>query len=211
MNELPLFGVGKNGQTFFRWDEPGRHRDDRLFFAILVETSVSAALACRAADWRRELGLRGEPFRAERLHISLIGLGDHDGLPDGVVKIACHIGSMIEAKPFEVCFNRLSAFGGGALVLRGSDSVPSLQAFWRHLAAVIADSPLKPFVTNSIEPHVTLLRDKIRVPKVRERVVEPISWTVRDFVLIHSLTRQSVYKELGRWQLNGHDDSSAAM
>ncbi|GLS37667.1 hypothetical protein GCM10010869_32610 [Mesorhizobium tianshanense] len=97
------------------------------------------------------------------------------------------------------------------MVLRGSDGAPSLQAFWRNLAAVIADSPLKPFVTNSIEPHVTLLRDEVRVPRVRERIVEPIGWTVRDFVLIHSLIRQGLYKELGRWQLNGHDDSLAAM
>ncbi|WP_240547044.1 2'-5' RNA ligase family protein [Mesorhizobium tianshanense] len=157
------------------------------------------------------MGLRGILFQAERLHISLVGLGDHDGLPGGLVEIACRIGTMIEAKPFDVSFDWLSAFGGGALVLRGSDGAPSLQAFWRNLAAVIADSPLKPFVTNSIEPHVTLLRDEVRVPRVRERIVEPIGWTVRDFVLIHSLIRQGLYKELGRWQLNGHDDSLAAM
>jgi 2'-5' RNA ligase len=32
---------------------------------------------------------------------------------------------------------------------------------------------------------------------------EPITWTVRDFVLIHSLVGRSQHKHLARWQLNG--------
>ena len=95
------------------------------------------------------------------------------------MEIARHVGLLIQARPFDVCFDRLSAFGGGALVLRSSDHSPALQAFWRKLSAVIDDSPLKPFVTNSVEPHVTLLRDRLGVPKVREQFVESMSWTVR--------------------------------
>jgi 2'-5' RNA ligase len=208
---LPLFGIGKNGQTFFRWAEPDEHRNDRVFFAILVERMVAVPLKLRATGWQQESGLRGKLVPIDHMHISLVGLGDHDGRPDSLIEIARHIGSMIQAKPFDVSFDRLSAFGGGALVLRGSDSIPSLQAFWRILTAAIADSPLKSFVTNSFEPHVTLLRDKVRVPSVHERVIEPVSWTVRDFVLIHSLIQEGRYELPGRWQLNGQDDSVAAM
>ena len=55
---------------------------------------------------------------------------DHDGYPEALVESACRIGSMVAAKPFEVSFDRLSAFGGGSLVLRGgSGSNPALQEF----------------------------------------------------------------------------------
>ncbi|WP_292113403.1 2'-5' RNA ligase family protein [Mesorhizobium sp.] len=138
-------------------------------------------------------------------------LGDHDGLPKPLVDAACRAGSLVRAQAFDVTFDRLSAFGGGALVLRGNNGIPPLQAFWRALASVLSDSPLKPYVPNSIEPHVTLLRDKARVPKVDERSIEPIGWRVREFVLIHSFLRQDRYQVCGRWQLGGKDDALAAM
>ncbi|CCV12282.1 2'-5' RNA ligase family protein [Mesorhizobium sp. STM 4661] len=211
MNELPSFGIGKNGQTFFRWDEPDQRRNDRLFFAILLESTIAASLAPRAAGWQRELGLRGALIPAEQLHISLVGLGDHDGLPMSLVEAACRAGELVQAASFDVSFDRLSAFGGGALVLRGSGGIPPLQAFWRSLGATLADSPLKPFMANSFEPHVTLLRDRTRVAKLGERVIEPIGWTVRDFVLIHSFLGRGRYRLYGRWRLSGQDDAVAAM
>ncbi|MGX7871834.1 2'-5' RNA ligase family protein [Mesorhizobium sp. ORM6] len=59
--------------------------------------------------------MRGRLTPAEQMHITLIGLGG--GKPEAVVEIARHVGLLIQAKPFDVCFDRLSAFGGGALVL----------------------------------------------------------------------------------------------
>ncbi|UCI06985.1 2'-5' RNA ligase family protein [Mesorhizobium sp. B1-1-8] len=211
MDELPSFGIGKNGQTFFRWGEPDLHRNDRLFFAILLESTVALPLEERAAVWQRDLQLRGKLIPAKQMHISLVGLGDHDGLPRPLVDAACCAGALVRAHAFNVSFDRLSAFGGGALVLRGSDGIPPLQTFWRSLGAVLIDSPLKPFVATSFEPHITLLRDKARVPKVDERPIEPIGWTVRDFVLIHSFLRQGRYQICGRWQLSSQDDVLAVM
>jgi len=210
MNELPTFSTAENGQTSFNWQERNRHRNDRLFFCHLMERTIADPVALQAAAWRKELGLRGK-IVAGRMHISLVGLGDHDGLPEGLVELAGHIGSMIVAKPFNVSFDRLSAFGGGALVLRSTDGSPSLQEFWRNLTAVISDSPLGPFLTKSIEPHVTLLRDRVRVPKVREMTIDPIVWTVREFALVHSFIRESRYEVPHRWQLTGQDDSVAGM
>ncbi|MER8777126.1 hypothetical protein [Mesorhizobium sp. M0977] len=146
MNELPAFRITENGQAVFNWQELDRRWNDRLFFAILLESTIAVPLARRAAVWRRESGLRGQVFPAERLHISLIGLGDYDGLPGGIGQNRPPRRLDGPGEPFEVSFDRLSAFGGGALVLRGSDGVPPLQAFWRNLTALIADSPLKPFV-----------------------------------------------------------------
>lgn len=212
MTELPAFTIAKNGQTAFGWRELDRHRDDRLFIAALVDDTIATSIAGRTAAWCRELGLR-ERFLLpkELMHISFVGLGDHDGLPVELVEAACLIGSMVRATPFRVSFDRLSPFGGGALVLRAEDGAPEAQAFWQSLTTIIVDSPLKPFVGNSFEPHVTLLRDKVRVPNVREQAIDPISWTVRDFVLIHSFLGQGRYEVLERWQLTGQDDAQPAM
>lgn len=211
MSGQPAFGTAKNGQTFFRWEGSERRFDNRIFFAILAESRIAATIARKTIALNGELGLRGWFVPEKHIHISLVGLGDHDEYPKELVEIARHIGSMIVAKPFEVSFDRLAAFGGGALVLRSTDGNPALQKFWRDLTAVISDSPLKPFLTKSIEPHVTLLRDEARVLKIHERSIDPIGWTVRDFVLIHSLIRKGIYRERGCWQLTGQDDSLAGM
>jgi 2'-5' RNA ligase len=44
-------------------------------------------------------------------------------------------------------------------------------------------------------PHVTLLYDR---RNVEEQPIEPISWTVREFVLIHSMQGHT---HLARWPL----------
>ncbi|MCQ8871372.1 2'-5' RNA ligase family protein [Mesorhizobium sp. LMG17149] len=201
------YGTAKNGQTFFRFEGQSPIREPHLFYGFLVEDPVNAMLRRRAEHYNQELRLRGWLTPTDQMHISLIGLGD--GKQKRVVEIARHVGLLMQATPFDVCFDRLSAFGGGALVLRSSDHSPTLQAFWRKLSAVIDDSPLKPFITTSLEPHVTLLRDRRGVPKVRERIVEPISWTVRSFSLIRS--HQGEYKCPATWQLTGQDDSLAGM
>lgn len=212
MRELPTFGIAKNGQRFFEWKDLERHFEDRIFFAILAETTIAGPLARKAVTLDRELGLQSWFVPEDHIHISLVSLGDHDEFPDALIEDACRIGSMVVAKPFKVSFDRLSSFGGGSLVLRGSSgSNAALQEFWRKLTALISDSPLQRYLTRSIEPHVTLLRDEARVPKIHERSIDPVCWLVRDFVLIHSLIGKGIYKECGRWQLTGQYDSLAGM
>jgi len=55
-------------------------------------------------------------------------------------------------------------------------------------------------VASSFTPHVTLLYDG-RV--VTERLVEPIRWTVREFVLVRSLLGKTRHIVIGRWPLRG--------
>jgi RNA 2',3'-cyclic 3'-phosphodiesterase len=47
------------------------------------------------------------------------------------------------------------------------------------------------------EPHVTLLYDD---RCVAEQAVDTVRWTVREFVLVHSLHGQGRYVFLGRWK-----------
>lgn len=199
-------------RPFFRWGDPipeqKRAKGPHLFYGTLVEKPTNELLAHRGEIYSRQYGLLDVWLTpANQMHITLISLGD--GRSQYVIDTACRIGSLIQAKPFDVCFDRLSAFGGGALVLRGSDHAPGLQDFWRKLSAVVHDSPLQPFVTNSLEPHVTLLRDRSDESKIQEQQIEPVRWTVRNFALIRS--HKGEYKFLGTWQLNGQDDAHAVM
>ena len=50
------------------------------------------------------------------------------------------------------------------------------------------------------EPHLTLLYDD---RCVAEQAIDIVSWTVREFVLVHSLHGQGRYVMLGRWPLPG--------
>ena len=49
-------------------------------------------------------------------------------------------------------------------------------------------------------PHLTLLYDR---RKLEEQPIDEIGWSVRDFVLIHSLYGLSRHVPLGRWPLRG--------
>lgn len=89
MSGQPAFGTAKNGQTSFQWEEFDRHFDDRIFFGILAESTVAGALARRAVALDRELRLQGWFVPEDHIHISLVGLGDHDGLPQELVETAC--------------------------------------------------------------------------------------------------------------------------
>jgi 2'-5' RNA ligase len=153
---------------------------------------------------RRIHGLTGMPIDPERLHITLFCLGQYDGgLPPEIVTRAMEAAGMIAVTPFEVTLDRLLSFrhpsGERPLVLRGSDDIPSLRAFHQDLAMALAKASLKRFVKSRITPHVTLLRDSRGIP---ERPIRPISWTVRDFVLVDSLIGKSRHIQLGKWTLH---------
>ncbi len=73
-----------------------------------------------------------------------------------------------------------------------------LLALHRHLGAALQKVGLWHWVKPQYEPHVTLLYDDRRVA---EQAVDTVGWTVREFVLVHSLHGQGRYVFLGRWKL----------
>ena len=55
-------------------------------------------------------------------------------------------------------------------------------------------------VARSFTPHLTLGYDEKIIP---EHPIQPVSWTVRDFVLIQSSVGRSHYTTIGRWIFRG--------
>jgi RNA 2',3'-cyclic 3'-phosphodiesterase len=177
---------------------------DALFFAICPDSAAATGALTIAERCRKECGLEARPFVSSRLHVSLLGVGEYAGLPRDVVARGQEAAAGVVAASFEISFDRAGSFNGLAcnwpLVLFADRSSTALKALRRSLAQLLARAGLRARGQNAYTPHITLLYD---ARWVEARAVEPIAWTARDFVLIHSLVGQGRHIVLGRWPLCG--------
>jgi RNA 2',3'-cyclic 3'-phosphodiesterase len=176
---------------------------DGLFFAAFPELNVTAGIARLTRRLRGQHGLKGKVLAADRLHVSLCHVGDYSGLPRDIVATAYEAAATVVMPSFVVAFDRVASFNvrsdGQALVLRGSDGVAGLMVLHTCLGAAMRRAGLRRSVPH-YEPHMTLMYgDQCIV----EHAVEAIDWTVKEFVLVHSLHGQTRYVLLGRWPLRG--------
>ncbi len=99
--------------------------------------------------------------------------------------------------PVAVSFDRSASFKGRPghhpFVLLGGNGLDPLRLFRQSLAAALARNGLKQWARPDFNPHVTLLYGP---RQVEEQPIEPISWTVREFVLVRSAHGHA---HLGRW------------
>lgn len=174
---------------------------DYLFFAVLPPPAVAARIAERAENWRRRRGLHARPRRPELLHISLNGVGLYVDLPDNVVQAAVDAGSRVEMAPFEVTFDRALSFkstGPRPFVLCSSGNHAGLAELRRAIGSSMQGIGFRGS-DHGFTPHVTLLYTDELLPETS--IDEPVSWTVRDFVLVHSLHGRSRHVHRRRWPL----------
>ena len=180
------------------------HPTHGLFFAIRPDADAGARIAQHAQRLRDEYGLKGSPLATKRFHVSLHRLGGRAELPHDIVALASEAAASVTMPPFEVRFDRAMSFrgrpGSRPLVLLGSDGVAALIAFQQILGTAMKQTGLGRWVDADYKPHLTLLYDS---RSLAEQRVEPVSWTVREFVIVHSLLGQSRHSVLGRWLLRG--------
>jgi len=183
---------------------PPSRPTDRLFLGAFLDLDAAEQAANLSRDLRKDLNLRGRPLPPERLHVTLHHIDDYVGLPPRVVTAICDAAATVRTDPFEVEFDRVASFtgrpGNRPLVLRGGDGLAELMKFQRSLGAAITRARVGRPVAAQFTPHVTLLYDDIQV---EERAVEPIRWTVSEFILVHSLLGQTRHIPLARWPLGG--------
>jgi RNA 2',3'-cyclic 3'-phosphodiesterase len=168
----------------------------RLFLAAVPDADTAARIYRLAEVLKRAHKFGGKIIEPERLHISLFFLG---GLPERLVETACEAVAKVRVPPFEVSFDRTASFrnrpGNRPLVLIGDDGLDRLRSFRRSLGVALARNGLKYLTKKDFTPYVTLLyaeRD------VDEHPIEPVGWTVNEFVLIHS---NRGHVKLARWPL----------
>jgi 2'-5' RNA ligase len=178
----------------------------RLFFAIFLDADTAAVAVEQARQLRLQHQLRGRVQPAERLHVTLHWLRDHEVLPQGLLRAAKTAGGRAAdgAAPFDVLFDRVESLGEAngpgkrPLVLAGSKGLAALRGFQRLLGGAMSDAGIGRYARSAFKPHVTLLRDETFVAA---HPVRPLRWTVRELVLIDSWQGLGRYDVLGRWPL----------
>jgi 2'-5' RNA ligase len=175
---------------------------NRYFFAIGPAPPVALRIDALAHELRRSLGLRGQPIRPERYHISLCGVGWLGEAPTEIVARLRTIGAAVTGPIFAVAFDHAVSFGklGGrrAVVLASSETLPALNLLQKRLRCAMAAANLRP--PSQFNPHVTLLYDE---KPVSETGIPLLRWTVREFVLIRSVHGERRHEHLARWPLGG--------
>lgn len=175
---------------------------DGLFFAIFPDVEASARAARLGLQLTRAHELRATPHGQGRLHITLAHLGNFAGMPIGLVRQACEVAASLRCSRFDVVLDHVFCFSGRAgqrpLVLQGREGVRELTAFQHGLDMALKRAGVVRKATQAYNPHLTLLYGG-KDEAVAEIV--PISWTAREFALVHSFLGQGRYEVLGRWPL----------
>jgi len=174
---------------------------DRLFFAIVPVPDAAATIARQAELLCDEYGMKGKRLAIGRLHVTLSRLGDYLGLPQDIVVAAKAAAASVRVAPFDVAFDRAMSFRGRPrnrpFVLLGDDGDSALTVFQKALGTALEKVGLGR-ANSHYTPHVTLLYDN---RFVSVRAIEPIGWTVREFVLVRSLLGRTRHVPLARWPL----------
>ena len=189
------------GDLFGRDELP--RQVERLFFGLMLPDPASRRAIEVFEESRDTQGLRGRPIRQDRLHVTLIHVGDYQGMPpQSVIDALRQAGERVTAAAFDIALDRASSFSGAPgrhpHVLLGDKGVDALKAFRSDLLKAVIREGVKPLSRQDFNPHVTLSYADRRLP---ERPIRPISWRPDEFVLIHSEVGRSIYHTLGRWPL----------
>jgi 2'-5' RNA ligase len=178
----------------------GPSQKERIFLAALPDEKTRARIHAFAEAQKREKGFTANLILPEHLHITLFHLGDWPKLPEEIVNLTLGAASQVNVPAFEVAFARAESFRNSTGVypfVLTSEKTP-----WRvlheALRVALVNAGLGGATKGDFEPHITLAYDKVRV---KPFAIEPIAWTVRDFVLIHSQLGKTAHTHLGRWSL----------
>ncbi|HEV2650465.1 MAG TPA: 2'-5' RNA ligase family protein [Rhizomicrobium sp.] len=180
----------------------GPSQKDRIFLACLPDAETAARIHALAETLKAQHGLEGALILPEHLHVTLFHLGDWNGLPEAIVGYARAAAEQVRAAPFEVTFTRAESFrnrtGVFPFVLTGDKEAVAWRPLHAALGAALKANGLGGATQGDFKPHITLARDEKRIAP---KPVAPVSWMVRDFVLIHSLLGKTTHIHLGRWSL----------
>ncbi|WHZ11819.1 MAG: hypothetical protein OJF60_002258 [Burkholderiaceae bacterium] len=178
---------------------------DRLFYALFPPPRLARRIATDWQERSRALGLRGNAVDAERLHVTLVHLGDHPGLPPGLESAAREVASgLINQRVFEVCFDRIETFGQGRArqlqVLCISDGAVALHEFQAALAMALRRAGLGRWIDKrqGFKPHITLQYSRGPLPA---QSTEPTRWSVAGFSLVNSKLGRHEHQHLAYWPL----------
>lgn len=173
-----------------------------IFFAIRPAPEAAERICRLAAEIRKRYGLMGRPVRPEHLHISLNFVAQLAEPDRQVIDRAKAAAAEVAMPPFVVALDRVGSWGRGdgpkSMVLRADDGVIGANLLHEKIHAALARAGSVGGAEPHIAPHLTLLRDKAEAPM---EFVDPVKWTVEEFVLLDSVRGEGRHELLGRWPL----------
>jgi len=164
-----------------------------LFFAI----RPPAEKVQEIVDLTMALKIGGTPLRPERLHVSLLALSIDQALPAGLIEEATDVAETIRMSPLHVIFDRVAG-GARSAVLLPSEPLGGLRMLRERLGFALIRAGVDVRLDRRFSPHITLLYGGQPMPEIE---IDPITWTVDEFVLIDSHIGLTHHETVGRWPL----------
>lgn len=170
-----------------------------LFFALFPPMPAATRIACCAEDLRQQHGLRGQPLKTQRFHVTLLKLGTFaQHIPQALLDSAMAAAASIQQPGFEIGFKQAMSFPtSNAYALCGGRQKGAELLTARLRSALRQRFPVQAF--RGDRPHMTLLYD--RTNSVAPHAVEPLTWWADEFVLVLSHVGETQHDWLGRWPL----------
>lgn len=172
----------------------------RLFFALLPDEATSRLVERAANTVVAAQHLRARLIRPSRYHATLHFLGDHPMLRQDVVQAATAAADKVRAAPFELVLDHAAGFHGREppCVLRCSHVPSTLQTLWQDLHQSLILAGLRAHLSRNFTPHVTFAYSRGALPQAAP--IEPITWRVDGFALLHSVVGGGEYRTLDAWR-----------
>jgi 2'-5' RNA ligase len=172
---------------------------DVVFFGVrLLELGQEVTEVHRML--KRSHGLTGIPYEADRLHVSLLRVGERDKLNEEDIEELRRAASRVSFAPFAITFETVLSYDGNgrrderrAVVFPVADGAAEIIALARDIEARVYRR-LRVEGEAPPSPHMTLLRDRARVPLTA--LDPPFGARVTRFELICSHRSQRTYATL---------------
>ena len=204
-NQSSLFDSSPAAYTLDRVvSARGKLRGYKLFTAVVPPADAAEQLANVGAALARQLGLRGPPLDAKRLHVTMHDIAEfapNEPVSQDLVDAAIAAGNSVVCPAFSIYFDSAMSFPeSNAFVLRCDAASDAAVASLRQmLSAAFKHVSLRP--KRAIPtPHMTLLYEQRHLP---QREIAPLRWTAGRFVLILSHAGLHHHQWIREWPLVG--------
>lgn len=185
-----------------RSDRISSDRTNKLLILVKPDEEAAIRIARIADELAADLGFMGRLVRRDLLHFTIHPIGLYAEVPRSVVAAVEACGNTVRMRPFTVSLNVAKNFhrksGIPLIVLCGDDGVLGLRTLHDTLGVALTTTfgSVRP---SSFEPHMTL---SYRAMRIADIPIEPVNFTIREFVLVNSLIGQGRHIVLSRWQLS---------
>lgn len=177
----------------------------RIFFAVFPDAAARDDVVARRQSFAQRLGLQGRLSASERLHVTLIHVGDFAERPEAEIDRFVRAAAAIDLPPVTIAFDRVSSFRGRpghrpCILLGHPTGTAAVCALQSRLHQALVREGWRPKGHEAFTPHLTLLYSDA---PVADEGFGPVSWVANEFVLVDSLIGQGRYEVLARWPLRG--------